>query len=174
MMSTPSDGGFGTPEMAQAERELDGRIDYALAKARELQARVDEVEEKLAKDEPPTDQEVERFRAYIVGHAQTEEWQRVIERIGKGELTWRQIVEGMVMATGQVDDGVKAAFASLSTVPPASMEELVEIGVLPEPAPPADAEQAEQEQPEPDQNDYFASSYEEDEWQDHNPLRGRG
>lgn len=173
MISTPSDG-FGTPEMDQAERELDGRIDHALAKARELQAKVDDVEASLAKDEPPSDQEVERFRAYIVGHAKTEEWQRVIERIARGELTWRQIVEGMVMATGHVDAGVKAAFASLSTVPPASMEELVEIGVLPEPAPPADAEQAEQEQPEPDQSDYFASSYEEDEWEGHNPLRGRG
>ncbi|OLF12786.1 hypothetical protein BLA60_05820 [Actinophytocola xinjiangensis] len=124
---------FGTQQMIQAERELDGRIDFAFSKAAELREKMAEVDEKLAKDNaPPTAREVEQFRAYIQGHAQTAEWQVVLERIARGELTWRKIVEDL--AENQVDRDVSAAMASLSKVAKPSFEELVASGVLPDPA----------------------------------------
>ncbi|GAB3451346.1 hypothetical protein [Actinophytocola sediminis] len=130
-MRFSSGDGFSTQQMIQAERELDGRIDFAFSKARELQAKVEEVEEKLARNATPlTHEDVERFRAYILGHARTDEWQLVIDRIDKGELIWRGIVEGV--DEGTLDREVTAAMASLSKVPPASVETLVEIGVLPD------------------------------------------
>lgn len=131
-MGFSSSDGFRTPQMIQAERELDGRINVAFNRARELQAKVQEVEEKLAKDTKPlTNEEVERFKRYILGHARTDEWQPVLDRIERGELTWRQIVEGL--AEGRLDREVSAALASLSKVPPATMDSLVSIGVLPDP-----------------------------------------
>lgn len=145
-MSFQSGGGYRSPQMVQAERELDGRIDFAFGKARTLRAKVEEVEQKLAEDaQPPTNAEVERFKAYVLGHGRTAEWQVVLERIGRGELTWRQIVEGV--ADGRFDRDVSAAMASLSRVPPASMESLVEIGVLPDLEKAGQAEEQDAEQP---------------------------
>lgn len=130
-MSFSSSDGFSTQQMIQAERELDGRINFAFSRARELQAKLQEVEEKLARDtEPLTNEDVERFKAYILGHARTDEWQLVIDRIEQGELSWRQVVEGV--AEGRLDRDVSAAFASLSKVPPATVDSLVTIGVLPD------------------------------------------
>lgn len=128
-MSFASSDGFSTPQMIQAERELDGRIDFAFTRAQELRAKVHEVEEKLAKDsEPLTSAEVEQFRTYVLGHARTEEWQPVIDRIERGESSWRQVVEGI--AEGRFDRDVSAALASLSKVPPASVESLVALGLV--------------------------------------------
>ncbi|MCT2582848.1 hypothetical protein [Actinophytocola gossypii] len=133
--------------MDQAERELDARIDYAFAKARAAEQQAEDMERRAGPPEPPTDEDVERIKAYVEGHGRTEEWQRVIERINRGEVTWRQVVEGL--ATGRLDHGVAAAFDSLSRVPPASMEKLVEIGVAePEqPEPPAEEEPPRPEPP---------------------------
>jgi hypothetical protein len=122
-------------EMEQIERELDARIDHALAQGREVERLTENLERRIGPPEPPTDEEVQRIKAYVLGHARTEEWNRVIERIGRGELTWREVVEGL--STGRVDRGVAAAFDSLSRVPPASLNELVESGVFP-PMPVAD------------------------------------
>ncbi|TCP53455.1 hypothetical protein EV191_10422 [Tamaricihabitans halophyticus] len=131
MMGYPSGDPYRTPQMERAERELDGRIDFALSKAREVQAKTEEVEQKLAQDTTPlTNAEVDRFKAYIEGHVKTPEWQAVLERIARGELTWRQIVEGV--AEGELDRDVSAAMASLTRVPPANTAELTAIGVLPD------------------------------------------
>ncbi|MEU6645948.1 hypothetical protein ABZ863_25835 [Saccharomonospora sp. NPDC046836] len=122
---------YRSTRMVQAERELDGRIDFAFSRARILQEKAEEVEQKLAKDaQPPTNEEVARFKAYVLGHARTEEWQVVVERIGRGELTWRQIVESV--AEGRLDRDVSAAMASLTRVPPTTMESLTQSGVLPD------------------------------------------
>lgn len=143
--------GFTTPEMVQAERELDARIDYALGAAREAEATLDEIQQQDADDQPPTDEDVARFAAFITGHARTEAWEAVITRIDRGELTWRQVVEGL--AAGRMDRQVAAAFTSLQGVPPATEDELVEIGIIPaaadRPEPAADDEPAEAEQPAP-------------------------
>lgn len=162
-----------TPEMMHAERELDARIDHALGKARELREKVDEVEADLAKQPPPTDAEVERFKAFILGHARTEPWQLVIERIERGHLTWRQVVESV--SSGRVDPDVRAAMASLRDVPPASQETLVEIGVLPDPQQKAGAAESAAEQPAAsDQSGRFHSSHENEEWEDEAPPSWRG
>jgi hypothetical protein len=116
-------------EMAQAERELDARIDHALAQGREVERRTEELDRRQGPPEPPTDEEVRRIKAFVLSHARTEEWNRVIERINRGELTWREVVEAL--STGRIDRGVAAAFDSLSRVPPASLNELVESGVFP-------------------------------------------
>lgn len=163
------------PEMEQAERELDARIDYALKTAREAEAQAAELEAKLAEDqEPPTDEQVERIKTYVLGHARTPEWEPVLERIERGHLTWRQIVDGL--ANGGLDREVAAAFDSMAHVPPASLEKLIEIGVFPADLPsekPAEDE-PEDEEPEADSSDYFQAAQEEEAWRDENQSPWRG
>lgn len=124
-----SDRALYTPEMAHAERELDARADYAFSVGRRVQEQTEKFKEKLGPPEPPTDEDVERIRKFVLGHAMTEQWRAVVERINRRELTWREVVEGLVY--GNLDRGVAAAFSSLSRVPPASMEDLVKTGVFP-------------------------------------------
>lgn len=175
-MRSQSDNGLFTPEMEQAERELDARIDYAMSVAAEVQAKVDEFEQKLGEPELPSDEEVERIKTYVLGHARTDEWQKVIDRIDRGELTWRQVVDGL--ATGSLDRRVAAAFESLSTVPPASMEKLIEIGVfpaeLPDKAPAGDeADGDKPEAPDGGANRNSRAAQGEEEWFDEDPLGRR-
>ncbi|HEY0449401.1 hypothetical protein [Actinophytocola sp.] len=127
-----------TPEMIQAERELDARIDHALGVAREVEARLDELERQETEQEPPPpDEDVERLKAFVLGYARSPEWERVIDRIDEGELTWRQVYESPF--TQRADRQIAAAFESLSTVPPPTEAKLAEIGVLPaDPEPPAE------------------------------------
>lgn len=158
-----SDSDLYTPEMTQAERELDGRIDHALGVAAEVESTVEEFERRVGPPEPPTDTEVERIKVFVLGHARTDEWQPVLDRINRGELTWRQVVEGL--ATGHADRSVAAAFDSLSTVPPASFEKLVEIGLFPASLP-ADAPSEEDVAAAADDND----DDDDDQWFDENPL----
>jgi hypothetical protein len=119
-----------TPEMIAAERELDARIDHALAVTREVEARLDEFEQS---DDvpPPSDEDVERLKAFVLGYARTPEWVVVIDRIDEGELTWRQVVETQFSAAP--DRHVAAAFESLSRIQPPSEEKLAEIFPDPEP-----------------------------------------
>lgn len=140
-----------TPEMTQAERELDGRIEYALRVAGRVREQLAALERKPA---PVSDEDVERVRAFVLGHARTDEWQPVLARIDRGDLTWRQVVEGL--ATGNADRAVAAAFDALPKTTPATVEKLVEIGVfpahLPEPAP----EEAPKPTPPPvDEDEFF-------------------
>jgi hypothetical protein len=128
-MTVQSDRALYTPEMEHAEREMEARADYALSVGRRVQEQTEKLSDKLGPPEPPTDEDVERIRKFILGHAMTEQWRHVVERINRGELTWRGIVEGL--AYGTLDRGVSAAFASLSRVPAVSMEELVQSGVFP-------------------------------------------
>jgi hypothetical protein len=147
-------------EMRNIERELDARIDHALAQGREVERLTENLARRTGPPEPPTDEEVQRIKAFVLGHARTEEWNRVIERINRGELTWREVVEGL--STGRLDRGVAAAFDSLSRVPPASLDELIESGVFP-PMPsdtaPTDDKPATEPEPRathyPDDDDYF-------------------
>lgn len=173
MMSSPS---FEfTPEMIQAQRTLDSRIDHALSKGRELRAKVDEVSERLANEEPPTDAEVERFEAFITGYARTDAWQPVLDRIERGQLTWRAVVDNLV--SGRVDPDIAAGMASLTQVPPATPEELVEAGVFPAPEAQAGSAEAADDPEERDQSghaDRFAAAQDEEEWLDENPPPWRG
>lgn len=152
-----------TPEMDHAERELNARADYALSLGRELEAEVQQFERRFAEKDPPSEEDVDRLRKYILGHAMTEQWRAVIERIDRGELTWRQIVNGLFH--GNLPPEVSAAFRSLNRVPPASMEELVHLGVLPPPPPteqPAAAPEA--------GNRRSRRRDDDDEWFDEDPI----
>jgi hypothetical protein len=163
-----------TLEMEQAERELDARIDYALDQAREVQAQTEALEARTAAkgDEPPSDEDVERIEKFVKGHAHTGEWQKVIERIDRGHLSWREVVEGLA-GTGPVDPEVTAAFNSLSKVPPASLEKLIDIGVFPAELP---GEATAEADPEPEQQTPRGTKRKfdhpgEDEWfEDNDPL----
>ncbi|WP_218160273.1 hypothetical protein [Amycolatopsis marina] len=159
-MRNQPDGGFFGPEMERADRELDDRIDQAFSQAREVRLKAGEIAQKVAEDSgPPTAEEVERIRKFVLGHALTDEWQRVIDLINRGELTWREVVEGL--ATGGLDHRVAAAFDSLSAIPPADMEKLIEIGVLPTEPSGAQAEnkpeerQSRRDNDEVDEESYF-------------------
>lgn len=159
------DRSLHTPEMDHAERELNARAEYALSVGRELAAQTQEFEKRFAEKEPPSDEDVERLKKFILGHAMTEQWRAVVERINRGELTWREIVDGLFYGTLPPD--VVAAFRSLSRVPPASQEELVAIGVL-QPVPGAQAtEAAESVEERPAQN---RPDDDDDEWFDEDPL----
>lgn len=129
------DDGFTSPQMIQADRELDARIDYAMKASHDVRAALEEMEQREKDEPPPSDEEVERFRRFVTGHVRTDEWQRVLERIDRGELTWRGLVEDF--AAGRTDREVNAAFASLQHAPPASEQELIELGI--QAAEPADA-----------------------------------
>jgi hypothetical protein len=156
------DRAFYTPEMDHAERELTARSDYALGLARGLEAKVEQFEQRFNEKEPPSDDDVERMRKYILGHAMTEQWRQVVMRIDRGELTWREIVDGLFHGT--LDREVSAAFRSLNRVPPATVDELVQLGVLPAPPP---------DQPSDEPEDTATRSGpddEDDEWYDEDPL----
>ncbi|HEX2132991.1 MAG TPA: hypothetical protein VHH15_15690 [Actinophytocola sp.] len=162
---------FPTFTMEQAERELDARIDYAFFRAREAEHRAEDLGRRTGPAEPPSDEDVERIKAYVEGHARTEEWQRVLERINRGEVTWREVVEGL--ATGRLDHETAAAFDSLSRVPPASLEKLVEIGVAPAEQP---EEPPAEPEPEPKPVDHSRPrpiEYEDEDEYFGNPLHRR-
>jgi hypothetical protein len=145
--------------MDHAERELDARTDYALSLVRGLEAKVERFEQRFNEKEPPSDEDVDRMRKYILGHAMTEQWQQIVKRIDRGELTWREIVDGLFHGTLPPD--VSAAFRSLTRVPPTTVEELVQLGVIP--APPSDLPTDKPDFPTtPDDDD--------DEWFDEDPL----
>src|SRR5688500_16540112 len=97
-----------TPEMKHAERELDGRIDHALGVVRKVREQLAEFERKVGDPAPPTEEDVERVRTFVLAHARTDEWQPVLDRINRGELTWREVVSGL--AAGNADRSVAAAF----------------------------------------------------------------
>jgi hypothetical protein len=134
-MRPHSSGDYFTPEMEQAERELDGRIEHATRAMRDVEDKTAAMEQKLRNAEPPTAAEVNRIKAYVLGYALTPEWRHVIERINRGQLTWHGIVTAMA-GGGRLDPDVSAAFKSLARVPPANLDKLIDIGVFPRPAPP--------------------------------------
>ena len=111
-----------TPEMTQAERELDGRIEYALRVAGRVREQVASFERKVAEQTPPSDEDVARVKAFVLGQPPTAEWQPILTRIDRGELTGREVVDGL--ATGRVDRTVAAAFESLPMTMPENLAEL--------------------------------------------------
>lgn len=110
---------FPTPEMRAAERELDGRIDVALARARELQEAMDQLAKEEAESEADSEpgqlMGPEELRDLVTGRAQTPEWRPVIDRIDQGTLTWDEVLD--TLRSGTADPEVTAAFQSLASVP---------------------------------------------------------
>jgi hypothetical protein len=119
---TGPDRDFYSPEMFEAERELDAQINRSMDLVRQSENLLAD----MAKEDQGqlTEEDIDRLRAYVTGHARTPEWERVIARIEAGELTWAQVADDPL---GRADPDVGAAFRSLSQVPPLSEAEIVEL-----------------------------------------------
>ena len=104
-------GDWYTPEMQHADRMADAVIDEAAATIRQSDELLAELD---AKEEPATQEEVYQLRTFITYHGRTPEWTVVLERISRGEITWRDLAEGRFV----LDPDVRAAFASLRSIPP--------------------------------------------------------
>lgn len=104
-----------TGAVLHAERALDAAVDSAAAEARRADDLLAEVK---ANEEPATEEEVDEFRQFVTGRGYAPEWAEVIERIGRGELTWREVVE----ASDSRDSSIQAAYDSMRRVPPLWME----------------------------------------------------
>lgn len=100
----------------RAARELDIGIEG-------LSSSLGDVAETVARleglFEPPTDEEVETFRQYIMSLTRTPEWDLVIGRIDGGEITWRELVSGEL----DIDPDVDAAMRSTPRIDPAQLTE---------------------------------------------------
>lgn len=94
---------------------------------RNLEQIVTEVEEKMAANHSPVNIErmTEFTRLWVLEHKWTPEWQKVLDRISRGELTWREIAQSRYELKAEPD--VKAAFKSLEKVPELPRERVDEI-----------------------------------------------
>lgn len=123
---TDGSSGADLPGMDFARREMAARIERAVTTTRDMTFRVEDLEKKLDKGEPePTDRHVEFTRRWVLAHEPTPEWQRVFSRLEANQLTWRRIVQSQMAMKMEPD--VKAAFKSLTTVPPLPRERYQEI-----------------------------------------------
>lgn len=134
----PARPDFPTPQMLAAERELDAGIELGLARARELQATLDENAKEEAEREAaeaqvePQLMTSDQLQSLVSRHAMTPEWRTVIDRIDRGQTSWDQVLTSLRSATA--DQQVSAAFQSLASVAPPTPEELHELGIGPDPA----------------------------------------
>lgn len=104
-----------TAEIQHAERVLDAAIDGAAATLRRSDELLAELE---ATEEPATEEEIEGLRALLTGRGRTPEVEVLLDRIARGEFTWRDLAEGRLA----LDPGVQAAFESLRGLPALSPE----------------------------------------------------
>lgn len=98
----------------RAARELDVGIEGLSSGLGEVDETVTRLEGLF---EPPTDEEVETFRQYIMSLTRTPEWDVVIGRIDGGEITWRELVSGEL----DTDPDVDAAMRSTPRIDPAQL-----------------------------------------------------
>lgn len=99
-----------TPEAREAERECDLAIEDAAATIRKS----DELLEEFREEMVVTQEEIDNFSALVTGRCRTPEWDAVIDRINRGELSWKQLLEGKY----SVDPDIVAAFESLRSIEP--------------------------------------------------------
>lgn len=104
-------GDWYTSEMHHADRAADAVIDEAAATIRQSDELLAELD---AKEEPATQEEIDQLRKFVMDHVRTPEWAVVLERISRGEISWRDLVVGRFA----LDPEVRAAFESLRSVPP--------------------------------------------------------
>lgn len=110
-------------DLDQMQHKLDAAIEHAFTKVSEVKHSNAELWEKLAEEAAElTDYQVEMMRAEILAHERTPKWQRVLDRIDDGEITWRQIAVSYY--TRRMDPDVKVAFDSLQRVPSLTPEQL--------------------------------------------------
>lgn len=114
-------------EMDAARRELAARIDAVRQQAGELEAMVEQAREKSAAIDSyeSIGRQAEFARLWVLAHERTPEWQLVLDRIDRGELSWRDIVVSQMALRMEPD--VRRAYKSLDTVPSLPPERYQEI-----------------------------------------------
>jgi hypothetical protein len=106
MSELPTHGDVGETAMSRIQVELDVAIRSA---EREMQ-RVDRNMAEIRKrDLPLTDEQVRAVEKLATGPHAPREWDVVRARIARGELTWRDIVDGRMGADPQVAAALHAS-----------------------------------------------------------------
>lgn len=115
-------GNAGSVDFESLRRKLDAKIERAFSKVQQVEHSTAELREKRAQSaEQLTDEQVESLRASILVRERTPEWQRVIERITLGEVTWRQVAVSYF--SGTMEPTIRLAFDSLDNVPALTPEQ---------------------------------------------------
>lgn len=116
-----------TPAMVALDRELDGRIDHAHRRARELEDTLDRLEaEDREEDQPAVELSVEQVQAYVASRASSPQWRLVLDRIASGDLTWAVVVETMQAGTGDRDVQAALLAPPMPSSPPGASEPRME------------------------------------------------
>lgn len=111
---------YDLPDYADAAAQrARGLLDDATSA---LQARLDrsarEMEQMVAEMEPVPDEQVAKIRdMYLTGPCAAE-WQPVAEKVGRGELTWREVAEGQAFRDPDVAAAMQASFQHAREHPP--------------------------------------------------------
>lgn len=129
---------FPTPQMQAVTRDLDARIDLGLSRARILEQTMEELAKEqaeadaaAAEAEPAPLPDADDLKTMVTEHAKTPEWRAVMERIDRGELSWDEVLASL--RSGTADQDVTAAFQSFANIAPPTEEEMVAMGLQPEP-----------------------------------------
>ncbi|WP_028845940.1 MULTISPECIES: hypothetical protein [Thermocrispum] len=140
-------GRVNLPDLDALRRRLDETIESAYRRIQQVEHSTAELREKRARDaERLTDKQIEAMKAGILARERTPEWQVVMERIAKGDFSWRHVITSYF--AGTMDPDVKAAFDSLSDVPPLTPEQREKIKAELNKAEAQEAEAAAQQQDE--------------------------
>lgn len=87
--------GTSSPEMESAHRALDAALDEAATTIREAEELLARLE---TEETPRTDEEVQQFVSYVTGVGRTAEWDAIARRVINGEITWRMVADGTLLA----------------------------------------------------------------------------
>jgi len=119
-------GKVDLPDLDGLRRKIDETIESAHRRIQQVEHSTAELREKRARDaERLSDKQIEAMKAGILARERTPEWQVVMERIAKGDFSWRHVIASYF--AGTMDPDVKAAFNSLATVPPLTPEQREQI-----------------------------------------------
>lgn len=113
--------------MEAARQGLAARIATARQRIHELDRRVEEARARFGAtdDGDSTQRQAEFARQWVLAHELTPEWRLVLDRIDRGELSWRDIV--LSQRAMRMDPDVRRAYRSLDAVPTLSPERYQQI-----------------------------------------------
>lgn len=110
-MSNPSKGAWKTRELREAEAALAAAVERgreAVVKAQQVSARMP--------DTRLSDSDIEEIDRAARGRSAPPELRALAERVERGDLTWRQIVDGKAMHDPGVQAAMRANLAQLGRV----------------------------------------------------------
>lgn len=110
-MSDPRNGAWKTSQVREAEAALAAAVERgreAVVKAQQVSARVPNT--RLS------DADIEEIDRAARGRGATPELRALVERVDRGDLSWRQIVDGKAMHDPGVQAAMRANLAQLGRV----------------------------------------------------------